>query len=638
MEVSTIIYIIVAFLFGAVIAYILIKKGKNVATDDSRIVELANENEDLKAKLLAAETLSKEKDLQANKLDEMKAKYESLLNEANDQCSKLDEQLKLALEGKVDESIAEQLTAVEKLKKKVKELEEEIEENEDDLADLKKKIRTKDDGIAELQDQLGQEKKGAAELRSEMLSVKQCLDDKIEELGQKTGSLDFIQQVLSAKEFSTEDVKKLNADVTIFESFVKGQFTDLSTVLFNNGHLSRDDMENQTGLECMKQFFHSKCDQWASTKRKSWLDGKTTIAFVGEFSAGKTSIVNRILSQDDPSIPRLPVSTKATTAIPTYIAGGQAVSYSFISGDAKRKTILEETFKKVSKDVLDQVKGVSSLIKYFVMTYKNPNLDGLSILDTPGFNSNDSEDRERTIEVINECDALFWVFDVNAGTINRSSISTIKEKLNKPLYVVINKVDTKAASEVQKVEDLIRQTLAEEGLKVEQFIRFSAKESLNVIMDPIKSINKDAERDTFVTIVGEEIERIISTLNDDVKKYNKNYNEVRREMDEIDSALIDCLKGLQSDCETAASIPQWVEHLFSKDRFEMSASEGTCFINLLEQISNERVIALAQGFDSRVEKSAEVQDAWNNLSSAKDAWRNANKCYEQFKKISRNIA
>lgn len=638
MEVSTIIYIIVAFLFGAVIAYILIKKGKNVATDDSRMVELANENEDLKAKLLAAETLSNERDLQANKLDEMKAKYESLLNEANDQCSKLDEQLKLALEGKVDESIAEQLTAVEKLKKKVKELEEEIEENEDDLADLKKKIRTKDDGIAELQDQLGQEKKGAAELRSEMLSVKQCLDDKIEELGQKTGSLDFIQQVLSAKEFSTEDVKKLNADVTIFESFVKGQFTDLSTVLFNNGHLSWGDIEDQTGLECMKQFFHSKCDQWASTKRKSWLDGKTTIAFVGEFSAGKTSIVNRILSQDDPSIPRLPVSTKATTAIPTYIAGGQAVSYSFISGDAKRKTILEETFKKVSKDVLDQVKGVSSLIKYFVMTYKNPNLDGLSILDTPGFNSNDSEDRERTIEVINECDALFWVFDVNAGTINRSSISTIKEKLNKPLYVVINKVDTKAASEVQKVEDLIKQTLAEEGLKVEQFIRFSAKESLNIIMDPIKSINRDAERDDFVALVGEGIERIKSVLNEDVKKYNKNYHEVCREMDEIDSALIDCLKGLRSDCETAESLPKWKSPLFSKDRFEMSDSEGTLLINLLEQIANEKVNALTQGFDSRIEKTAEVKDAWNNLSSAKYAWQNANKCYEQYKKISRNIA
>ncbi len=46
------------------------------------------------------------------------------------------------------------------------------------------------------------------------------------------------------------------------------------------------------------------------------------------------------------------------------------------------KLILDETFRKVSKEVLDQVKGVSSLIKYFVMTYKNPNLSGLSILDT----------------------------------------------------------------------------------------------------------------------------------------------------------------------------------------------------------------------------------------------------------------
>ena len=321
MEVSTVIYIIVAFLFGAVVVYFFLKKGKDVATDDSRIVELANENEDLKAKLLSAETLSKEKDSEVKILDEVKAKYDSLLNEANAQCRKLDEQLKMALEGKVDESIAEQLTEIETLKKKVEDLEEELEENEDDLADLKKKIRTKEDGIAELQDQLGQERKGSAELRSEMLSVKQCLDDKIEELGQKTGSLDFIQQVLSAKEFSTEDVKKLNADVTIFESFVKGQFSDLSTVLLNSGHLSWNNLNGQAGLESMKQFFHSKCDQWASTKRKSWLDGKTTIAFVGEFSAGKTSLVNRILTQDDPSIPRLPVSTKATTAIPTYIAG-----------------------------------------------------------------------------------------------------------------------------------------------------------------------------------------------------------------------------------------------------------------------------------------------------------------------------
>ena len=162
--------------------------------------------------------------------------------------------------------------------------------------------------------------------------------------------------------------------------------------------------------------------------------------------------------------------------------------------DNIQKNISEETFKRVNKEVLDQVKGVSSLIQYFVMTYKNTNLDNLSILDTPGFNSNDKEDAARTIGVINECDALFWVFDVNAGTVNRTSIQLIKENLHKPLYVVINKVDTKAETEVNKVEQLIRKTLRDSGISVQQFIRFSAKAPLNTIMDPIQRIPSNVEQ------------------------------------------------------------------------------------------------------------------------------------------------
>ena len=132
------------------------------------------------------------------------------------------------------------------------------------------------------------------------------------------------------------------------------------------------------------------------------------------------------------------------------------------------------------------------------MTYKNPNLDGLSILDTPGFNSNDKNDAQRTMEVINECDALFWVFDVNAGNINRSSLSVIKEHLNKPLYVVINKVDTKPDSEIKKVEDLIKKTLTNEGIDVHQYIRFSSKASLLDIMKPIKEVQHLAEREQYI--------------------------------------------------------------------------------------------------------------------------------------------
>ena len=631
MDTMTIIYIVVAFVVGAILTSIFKKGSNSASSDNAKLQELEAENGSLKEKLSSISDESR------NKESQLKEKYESLLSEAQKQCDSLDKQLKSAIDGNIDESIKKQLEQVDKLKKQVKDLEEEVEEQEDDISSLKKKLRTKEDDITGLQDSLFKEQSTSKKLNTELESVKQQLDDKVEELNVKIGSLNFIQEILSAKEISTADTNALNKNINFFESFVKGQFTDLNSYLYTTYKLTWNDLEGKAGFEQKEKFFHDAFDQWASTKRKSWLDGKTTIAFVGEFSAGKTSIVNRILSQDNPSIPKLPVSTKATTAIPTYIAGGSSVTYSFIAGDGKRKTILEETFKKVSKDILDQVKGVSSLIKYFVMTYKNPNLNGLSILDTPGFNSNDKEDRDRTIDVINECDALFWVFDVNAGTVNRSSISVIKEKLNKPLYVVINKVDTKSDSEVQKVENLIKKTLTDEGLKVEKFIRFSAKAPLTDIMNPIKGVSKIATRDTFVNDVKNDIEQLLNILDDGVKQCNDSYNTARQEGDDITDEFIECMKAMQEDCGTAYNIPHWETHLFSSDRYEMSKYEGQRLQSLLEKIADDHVGALANKFDERVSKAAEIQQEWSDLCDLKAAWQKVNDCYEQYKKVSKSI-
>lgn len=512
MDSTIIIYIIVDIIIAVFIWLYCSGQTSNSKTLAS---QLSVENERLKTKLAETEKkLTNSVDLE-NELDKIESKYKALLKEANEQCAQLDKQLKNAIDGKIDNSFKEQLAQTEKLKKKIEDLEEEIEENEDDISDLKKKLHLKDDDIAELQDNLKTEQKNTNCLKEELSSLSQTLDNKLKELKIKMESLDFIQEILSAKEISTEDTQKLYKRISTFESFVKGSYLDLNSYFDN---IPWKEFIGKQAIAPKKQYVIDHCDQWTATKRKSWLDGKRTIAFVGEFSAGKTSIVNRILTQDNPDIPKLPVSTEATTAIPTYIAGGSVVSYSFISGDGRRKEILEETFKKVSKEVLDQIKGVSSLIKYFVMTYKNPNLNGLSILDTPGFNSNDSEDRDRTIDVINECDALFWVFDVNAGTVNRSSISIIKEKLNKPLYIVINKVDTKPESEIQKVEELIQKTLKKEGLKIEQFIRFSSKASIEDIMTPIHSVKKIESRENFISEIKEDLEHLFKECKENVDK------------------------------------------------------------------------------------------------------------------------
>ena len=272
-------------------------------SSSSNTSQLETENEELKKKL--AETVKKVVDNSEleGKIEKIESKYQALLKEANDQCEQLDKQLQNAIDGKLDDTVKEQLAQTEKLKKTIEDLEKEIEDNEDDISNLKKKVRLKDDDIAELQNNLSKEKKNATSLRDELSSVRQALDDKVEELKLKMGSLDFIQEILSAKEISTEDTRKLYKRIDAFESFVKGSYIDLNSYLFKSYGMSWNDYKGDKALDAKKQYIMDSCDQWTATKRKCWLDGKTTIAFVGEFSAGKTSIVNRILSQDNPEYP-----------------------------------------------------------------------------------------------------------------------------------------------------------------------------------------------------------------------------------------------------------------------------------------------------------------------------------------------
>lgn len=630
MEVTTIIYIAIAFVIGVVVTCFF-KKGSS--SDSTQLSDLNSENESLKLKLVEAEKKAKTAEANSSsKVDEIKVKYETLLKETNAQVCKLDLQLKNALDGKLDDSIKEQLADAEKLRKKIKDLEEELEETEDDLSDVKKKLKNKDADIAELQNNLGKEQKVSKELSSELSSVKATLEEKMEELKLKMGSLDFVQEILSAPETSRSDVKQLENNISEMKSFALGQLMDCYATL-KDGYINF----GEGSFDNYKKYWQQRYNEWASVTKKSWINGKTTIAFVGEFSAGKTSIVNRILSQDDPNVPQLPVSTKATTAIATYIAGGPAVSYQFVTPDDKLKSISQKTFtEKVSKEILDQVKGASSLIQYFVMTYKNPHLNGLSILDTPGFNSNDKNDAERTMEVINECDALFWVFDVNAGTVNRSSITIIKENLNKPLYVVINKVDTKAASEVQKVEDLIRKTLSDEGLKVEKFIRFSAKAALADIMTPIKNVKHLAEKEQYLSDLGDGINNILGILDSQVKEADKEYRKAETNGQRVDDKFIQQMKTLYGHCNTAAGIPHYEEHLFRKDNYEMSQEEYSRLCNVLDQSCSD-VERMGSIYDEKTNSAFTMQQTWSAVCEVKAAWQRVNDIKTQFSKIQKKF-
>ena len=608
---NTILLIIVAVLAAALGAGVVffVKKG-NTKDDSSSVKE---QTDFLKADF-------------ERQTEVLKTKYESLLQESKNKVSELDHQLSLTLNGKFDDVTKEKLAEVDSLKQKIKKLEGEIDDLEDDLDDEKKKLSKKNTECSELQDAIIAAQRESKQLKADIDSLKNELDDKIQVLNLKEESLSFVQEVLSAKEVSDDSTQQLYSQVSNVVDFIRVDLRDNVKKIYN---IEQDFDDSAFGYGLFG---------WAARRKKSWISGKTSIAFVGEFSAGKTSIVNRILSQDDPSVPLLPVSTKATTAIPTYISGAPGALYQFVTTDNSLKCISEDTFKKVNKEVLDQIHGVSSLIKYFVMGYKNPNLDNLSILDTPGFNSNDPEDADRTIDVINECDALFWVFDVNAGTVNRSSLNLIKENLTKPLYIVINKVDTKPQSEVDKVEKLITGTLQSAEINFEKIIRFSSKAPLSDIMDPISQINRDTNQDNYLADLKDVIAQWVKELNDNVLEQKRNSDSLSKKIDSICDKYNKANAALGNDCEAAADIPQYKSGFLGiGEGYKMNSDQYNNMINILNRICTTRVNTCVDLFKEMMNVAMEYSSAYDSHLKAKANWQLLNESYEKLNRISKGL-
>ena len=494
---------------------------------------------------------------------------------------------------------------LEKLRKKIKDLEDDLEDAEDDLSDCEKRLKDKDEELSDLREEHHQSTLAKSQAESTLAEVQYRASQYSEDLKLKNDTLAFVQEILTAKPTVTRKSEEIYAQIERFREFV-------FTQVWNAFDYGRDFDDFYTGdNENLLEELSSGFEHWEAVKKKSWIENKKKIAFVGEFSAGKTSIVNRILSQDNPNATLLPVSMKATTAIPTYIASGKNAIYSFVAPDNTQKSLPESTFKSVSKEVLGNVKGISSLIKYFVMNYKSPSLEHLSILDTPGFNSNDPEDAQRTIDVINECDALFWVLDVNAGTINRSSVQLIKEKLSKPLYIVINKVDTKAESEVAKVRELVRKTLKEEGIEVADFLSFSTEIPVTVIFDAINKVPSSEGDDAYLRFIENSIDNLLRLS---AREVGAALNEVIKLEKQVSKAIDECngrLRGMQDNCNEILSLPEYNPGgFFSSERYELSPDAASKMSVLLEEIGDSQMTELINDIEQLIELSSQLNDAY----------------------------
>ena len=183
------------------------------------------------------------------------------------------------------------------------------------------------------------------------------------------------------------------------------------------------------------------------------------LPLIGEFSAGKTSLINALTDSKVLEIASLPTT---------------ATLYQIIFGAPENKAIALSAEGEEVELQLDALKN-DELKKYPTVTLFDTSTkvpQDIIFVDTPGLSSPDPKHREVLTSILPRVDAILLTVDANQA-VTRSLIDFVKSMrlAEKPIYLILNKIDTKSSSELQ---DLKRGIARDVDLPIDSLVCASA--------------------------------------------------------------------------------------------------------------------------------------------------------------------
>ncbi|MDF2667730.1 MAG: dynamin [Paenibacillus sp.] len=166
------------------------------------------------------------------------------------------------------------------------------------------------------------------------------------------------------------------------------------------------------------------------------------IAFCGHFSAGKSSLINKLCGY--PLLPSSPIPTSANVVTIRSGSPGATVIPVRVGIDPNQPNGSEEHEPvEVQLDELDAYCKNGTDIASIEIRYPIPLLEGrAALLDTPGIDSTDSAHMLATESALHLADVVFYVMDYNhvQSEVNFAFSKRLKE-WGKPLYLIVNQID-----------------------------------------------------------------------------------------------------------------------------------------------------------------------------------------------------
>lgn len=368
---------------------------------------------------------------------------------------------------------------------------------------------------------------------------------------------------------------------------------------------------------------------------------KNIIALCGQFSSGKTSMINSFLKDNI-----LPTSIEPTTAINTFVINDEEEGLyirNCFSGQTKVDyDFVTHTFTK------EYDKDVHSMVKYASLHTQKLKYENIALLDTPGYTGQGKDatedDSNMAMKGIAQADNIIWVIDIDNGTIKNNDLEFLKkEELNgKDILIVFNKAEQKSEEDIDKIVEESKSLLDSRGIDYKDIVVYSShqpenyKEGEEKLFNFFESENKSIERNYLEDLnkIFNEFIEYYEDLKEDLGNNLKVFRIVKLKSLNITTGAKDIETSLKKVEKDINSLNELIKALETAKEKCLDLMKDSLYYNNPEEYNKHRKM-----LKNKVKKSAkEKQDTKKSTSTQKEELGDSLKNGQTFEEILKEIS
>jgi predicted GTPase len=242
------------------------------------------------------------------------------------------------------------------------------------------------------------------------------------------------------------------------------------------------------------------------------------VAITGQFSSGKSTFLNALISKEI-----LPTGITPVTSKVNFIKYGDEYKLEIHYDDGR----IEFHPVEALKDFTDQRQNTKD-IKYLTLYVPYDTLKDITFVDTPGLNSQSVDDTKTTMNVLKDVDGIIWLTLIdNAGKLSeQKALAMLLKNSNIKSLCVLNQKDRFCDSEIEKTSNYIKEKFSD---FFDEVIPISAKLALKARKnDKHQMIQENIDK--LSLIFKKELQKKIYG---DISFFSDKYEEFKNKIDEI---------------------------------------------------------------------------------------------------------